>query len=161
MFNKKFLTLFTGYILWWVVASIYNKKKPWDLQKKIKDWKNNWEWEFNILLNDFIETHKNLLDSFKKESIYIDNKNKIEAKTKELLEILDSYKNDWKKLLEELKVKWKDYVSQTLEKLEKLYSEKKEEIEWIKDVAPEKIKDLKDKLFVAYEDIKKKIEIKK
>ena len=70
MFNKKFLSLLAWYVLGWFVASIYSKKNPWDLEKELKKSQKAWEWELTVLINNFIETHENLLDSLKKEPFY-------------------------------------------------------------------------------------------
>lgn len=160
MFNKKFLSLLTWYVLGWLVASIYSKKNSWDLEKELKKTHKSWEWELTVLLNNFIETHKNLLDSIKKEPFYKNNKKIFIAKKAEFLKSAGEYKIEWKELINELKLKGKDYASETYKKLEKLYESKKEELESFKDTAPEKVSVLKNRLLASYEETKEKIKEK-
>lgn len=147
--NKKLLTLAVWYVIWWLVASVYNKKNPWELEKQIKKTKKP-ESKLNVLLDSFIETHKNLLESVKKEPLYKDSK-------KEILKIYDSYKDQAVSLLNELKVNWKAYISKATKKLDDLYQEKKTEIDSLKNIEPEKVKELKDKLLASYEEFKEKM----
>ena len=159
MFNKKFL-LVVWYVLGWFVTSLYNKKKPWELEHELKKSKETWNSELIVLVNNFIDTHKNMIDSLKKEPFYQKNKELINEKKEEFLKIANEYKLEWQKLLEELKLKGKDYVWEACKKLEELYELKKGELETLKDEAPEKIIELKEKLLASYEETKKKIKEK-
>jgi hypothetical protein len=157
MSKKNLFLVAAGYVVWGLISSIYNKKKPWELEKEIKESKEKWEGEFKILFNDFIDTHKNLLENLKQEDFYKNSKVKLWEKKEELFKIVDVYKTQWIELLDELKVKWKDYLIETSDKLEKLYQEKKVEIESLKEVAPEKMTEIKDKLIASFDEIKEKI----
>lgn len=157
MSKKNIFLIATWYILWGLIASIYTKKAPWELEKKIKESKDKWEWEFKILFEDFIDTHKNLFDSLKKEDFYTNGKKNISEKKVQLFEIVEMYKDQWIILLDDLKIKWKDYIIETSDKLEKLYQDKKAEIEFLKESAPEKMTHIKDTLITSFNEIKEKI----
>lgn len=157
MSKKNIFLIAAWYVLWGFVASMYWKKNPWELEKKLKDSKEKGEGEFKVLFENFIDTHKNLFESIQKEDFYMKGKKTLSAKKEQLFQIVDTYKNQWIELLDELKVKWKDYIIETSDKLEKLYQEKKVEIDWIKEVAPEKMIEIKDKLIASFNEIKEKL----
>lgn len=157
MSKKNIFLLAAWYVAWGLIASLYNKKKPEELKQELEDSKTTWEGEFKVLLNNFVDTHQNLINDIK---AHINNEKNIEfykAKKEEILKIVDSYKDQWLKLLEELKVKGKTFVSEASIKLEQLYNDKKLEIEAIKEIAPEKLNEIKEKLRLTYEEIKSKI----
>jgi len=155
MSKKNIFLVAAWYVLWGIVASIYNKKNPKELEEKLK--KSKWEWDFKILFDDFIETHINLFESLKEQDFVKKGQNIIWEKKEQLFEIVDVYKNQGIELLDELKLKWKDYIIETSDKLEKLYQEKKVEIEWLKEVTPEKMIFIRDKLIASFNEIKDKI----
>jgi hypothetical protein len=157
MSKKNIFLLAAGYIAWWLIASLYSKKNPLELKKEMEESKNQWEWEFKVILNNFIETHENLLNELKNQISTDKNKDLYNQKKEELLKIIDSYKVQWMELLEELKIKWKDFISEASVKLEKLYDEKRIEIESLKDIAPWKIQEIKDNLKSTFDELKSKI----
>lgn len=160
MINKKLLLLAGWYILWGLVASKYNKKSPEDLDGDLKTARVEWKKDFDVYLDTFIETHKNLLDNFKTEIFSEKNKNLFNEKKAELLSLVDDYKIKWEELLWELKVKWSDYSVEIKDKLEVLYKTKLVELEKMKDEAPAKIEEIKNKLWDSFESFKKDIENK-
>lgn len=157
MFNKKFFLLAAGYIAGWVVSSLYNKKKPKDLKAELKQGKENGEWEFKVLLNNFVDTHKNLLADIEAEIMSDKNKAIFLEKKAQLLEIADMYKAEGNRLLEELKHNGKTYLVEASEKLETLYKEKRAELEDLKEISPEKALELKGNLLEAFEEIRNKM----
>ncbi len=158
MKKKNIFLIVAWYLLWGLVSSKYSKKKPWELEKELNESKEKGEGEFKVLFEDFIETHKNLFINIKKEEFYKKAEKSLVKKKKELLKIVDSYKDNWVNLLEELKIKWKTYLVETSDKLEKLYQDKKEEIELLKEKAPEKMTEIKEKLVESFKEIKEKIQ---
>jgi len=160
MFNKKFFLLAAGYIAWGLVSSLYNKKKPIDLKQELKEWKEAGEWEFKVLLANFVDTHKNLLSDIEKEILSDKNKALFNEKKAQLLEIADLYKAEGNRLLAEVQIQGKDYIVEASDKLQKLYEDKKWELELVKQVSPEKMTELKDNLLEAYEEIKTKMQEK-
>jgi len=157
MSKKNLFLIAAWYLLWGLISSKYNKKAPEELNKELKESKAKWEGEFKILFEDFIETHKNMFEEIKKEEFYKNAQDTLTEKTKQLLVVVDSYKDQWIELLEELKLQWKDYLVEASDKLEKLYQDKKTEIEWLKETAPEKMTEIKDKLLASFEEIKEQL----
>jgi len=157
MSKKNFFLLAAGYVAWGIIASLYNRKKPEQLKKEISKAKEAWEGSFKVLVDNFLETHSNLLDDLKKEILTPENIAKFESHKEDVLKIIDSYKQRWNELINELKQNWKGYVLVVQKKLEELYNEKLIEIDNLKDLAPEKINELKNKLFLSFEELKKEI----
>lgn len=157
MFNKKFLALVVWYLAWSVVSSVFSNKKWEDIKKELKKAKRKWEDSTKVFLDNFIETHKNLLEYAKKEINSPKNKEFLNTKKAELLKAVDDYRLEWEKLLQELKTNWKDYLEVAKGKMKDLYEEKKWLLDDLKSESPEKIEWLKKKLSKAFEDFKKKI----
>lgn len=160
MSKKNIFLLAAGYLAGGVVAALFNKKSDSDIKKELRASKKSGEGEFSVFVDNFIATHKNLLDTFTKEILSDKNKALLEGKKQDLLSVIESYKNEGSVLLEELKGKWAWFVSQTAENLEKLYEEKKWEISDLKGVAPEKLDELKTKLTQAYGELKAELKKK-
>lgn len=157
MSKKNLFLLAAWYVAGWIIASLYNKKKPDQIKKDIDKAKEKWESTFKVLVDNFVQTHANLIDDVKKELLSEKNLAKYKEHKEEILKIIDSYKEKSNLLLDELKVKWKNHLYVASEKLEKLYNEKVTEIEQLKWLAPEKISDLKESLLSSFEEIKKEI----
>lgn len=157
MSKKNMFLLAAWYIAGWIIASLYWKKNPEDLKKEIEKSKAEGDWEFKVLLNNFIDTQENLFNDVKTIVMSDKNKELFKAKKEELLKIVDSYKVQWIELLEELKVKGKSFISEATVKLEKLYNEKIIEIESLKDIAPEKLQEIKTVLKNTFEEFKTKL----
>ncbi|MFK7779641.1 MAG: hypothetical protein QM490_00625 [Candidatus Gracilibacteria bacterium] len=157
MSKKNIFILAAGYIAGGIISSFYNKKKPAELKKDLEKSRKEGEGDFKVMLNNFIDTHSNLLDDLKSHILTEKNKKIFKNKKEELLGIVDIYKKQGLELTEELKTKGKIFLSEASEKLENLYEEKKEEIKALKDVAPEKANKIKESLKETYEDIKNKV----
>lgn len=157
MSKKNIFLLAAWYIAGWLIASLYSNKKSEELKNDLEQSKKDWEGEFKVLLNNFIETHQNLINDIKTHIDTEKNRELFNTTKEELFKIIDSYKVQWLALLEELKVKWKTYVNEASEKLEKLYDEKRVEIDSLKDIAPEKLIEIKEKLKSTFEEIKNKM----
>jgi len=157
MSKKNIFLLAAWYVAWGIVSALYNKKKPVELKKDLEKSRKSWDGDFKVMLNNFIDTHENLISDLKDYVLTDKNKKIYKEKKDELLLVVDTYKKQWQELAEELKVKWKEFVVEASDTLEKLYEEKKEEIEEIKKVAPEKVKELKEKAKEVVEEVKKEI----
>lgn len=157
MSKKNIFLLAAWYVAGWIIASIYNKKKPEELKKELSKAKEAWEGSFKILLDTFINTQANLIEDLKKEVLSEKNMKLFNEHKDEVLKIIDSYKEKGNLLLKELKENGKDYLVVISEKLEKLYEEKISEIESLKWMAPEKVEELKSKLLSTYDELKKEI----
>lgn len=159
--SKKWLfTLFAWYIAWSVVASVFSKKKWTEVQKQLEKVKGSKEDTFKILLNNFIDTHKNLLDSVKEEVLTEENKALFNEKKDQLVTLIDDYKKEGEKLLSELKNEWWDVVKVGKQKIKALYEEKKDKIDELIWDAPEIADELKSKLVESFEDFKNKLKEK-
>ncbi|MDP2091230.1 MAG: hypothetical protein Q8K30_06570 [Candidatus Gracilibacteria bacterium] len=157
MSKKNIFLLAAGYIAGGLIASLYNTKKSEELKSDIEKSKVEGEGEFKVLLNNFIETHQNLINDIKNHVNTEKNRELFYTKKEELLKIIDSYKIQGLELLEELKVKGKSFILEASEKLEVLYNEKRLEIDSLKDIAPEKLSEIKEKLRITFEEIKNKM----
>lgn len=157
MSKKNIILLAAGYVAGGIVASLFNKKKPTEIKKELKNSKESGEGEFSVFVDNFLETHKNLITTVKKEILTEKNKKFLESKKQDVLDVIESYQAEWESLLRELKGKGKTFLVETSDNLEKLYNEKKSEIEGLSDITPEKISELKDKLKGAYSELKDEI----
>ena len=161
MSKKNLFILAAWYVAGWIVSAFYNKKKPAQLQKDLEKSRNEWEGDFKVMLNNFVDTHSNLLEDLKTHVLTEKNKKVFNDKKDDLLKIVDVYKKQWLELTDELKTKWKVFLTEASEKLENLYEEKKEEIETLKDIAPKKVKKIKENFKevakVAVDEVKKKV----
>ena len=157
MSKKNIFLLAAWYIAGGIIASLYYKKKMEELKKELEKSRSEWEGDFKVMLENFIETHTNLLEDLKAHIMTDKNKALFSEKKNEFLNIVDVYKKQWTELIEELKVKWKDFIVEASDSLEKLYEEKKEEIEALKNVAPEKAQESKNSLKETFEEIKEKV----
>lgn len=161
MSKKNIFLLAAGYVAGWIVASLFSKKKPWELKNELKKSRAEWEGDFKVMLDNFVDTHTNLINELKKQVLTDKNKKLLKEKKEDLLKIVDIYKKEWLKIADELKIKWKEFLVEASDNLEKLYKEKKEEIEQLKEVAPVKAKkiaeDLKESFKEAKDEIKKKV----
>ena len=155
--NKKTLLLAGAYIAGTVITTLFSDKK-W---KKVREEIEQASWDTkkikSIIIDNFIETHKNLLDSLKQKVVNEENKKLLNEKISQAKSLVEEYKLEWEKLLEELKEKWASYADTAKEKLEKLYEEKKETISSLNKQAPEKIKEAKNYLLEKFEEVKQKI----
>lgn len=157
MFNKKFFLLAAWYIAGNVVTSLYNKKKPKDLRKEIEEGKQAGKSEISIIMANFVETHKNVLEDLEQTIMSDKNKAFFLEKKAQLLEIAEGYKIEGLKLLAEVQEKGKSHLVEVSDKLEKLYLEKKDELNELKEISPEKVQELKANLLVTFEELKAKM----
>lgn len=158
MSKKNIFLLAAWYIAWGVISSLYSKKKSEDLKKEL-DKSDTKEGDFKVMFDNFIDTHQNLLEDLKSNVMTEKNKELLNEKKEELLEVIDLYKVKWEELIDELKFKWKDFIVEASDTLEKVYNEKKEEINQLKEVAPAKAKkianDIRDAIDEAKQNSKK------
>ena len=157
MSKKNIFLLAAWYVAGWLIASIYNKKKPEELKKELENSNESWDWKFKIMVDSFVETHSALVDDLKKELMTEKNIKIFNDHKEEVFNILDSYKEKWNILIDELKKEGKTYIITASEKLEELYKEKTSEIEKIQWITPEKIEWFKEKLLASFEELKKEI----
>jgi len=149
----KVLTVITAYTAGSILASSLDPKKKKKI-KKIKE--EGWD-VFGFLINDFVDTHKKLLESAKEEILSPENKEKFEQKKAELLELAGNYKKEAEKVMADLKIKAIEKAKDGLVKVDEMYEQQKEKIGELKEIAPEKAKELKDTLLAQAKEIKDEI----
>lgn len=157
MFWKKFLLAAAAYVAWTVVATVFSEKKGEKVRAELKDAKDNGGDSKKILMWNFIETHKNFLEELKEMIVTDENKEKFNAKLKEVKEVVREYTKEWEKLIAELKEQGWEYAEEAKQKLEDQYLEKKSLLEELKWDAPEKVEKMKEKLLTKFDEMKKKI----
>jgi len=160
MSKKNIFLLAAWYVAGWIVATLFTKKKPGELKKELVKSKSEWEGDFKLIFDDFIDTHKNLIEELKKQVLTDKNKELLKGKKEELLKVVDVYKSEWLKIADELKIKWKEFLVEASDNLEKLYEEKKDEIEQLKEIAPIKAKELANNLKESFDEAKEQIKNK-
>jgi len=160
MSKKNIFLLAAWYVAGWIVATLFSKKKPGELKKELKKSREEWEGDFKVMVDNFIDTHSNLIEELKKQVLTDKNKEVFEERKKDLLKVVDVYKKEWLKIVDELKSKWKEYLVEASDSLEKLYEEKKGEIESLKESAPEKAKELAGELKETFKEMKKEVKEK-
>ncbi len=158
MFGKKFLLAVAAYVIGSVVATNYSEKKGQNIRADLEKAKKKGEDSKKILLGNFLEVHKNLLDGLKEIILTDSNKALFDKKVKKLKKVVKQYSVEWEKLLEELKTKGGDYTKIAKEELEKNYNEKKSQLEELKSEAPEKVEKMKAKLLTKFDEMKEKIQ---
>ncbi|MCD5385220.1 hypothetical protein LRZ95_00970, partial [Candidatus Gracilibacteria bacterium] len=146
MSKKNIFLLAAGYVAGGIVASLFSKKKPGELKNELKKSRAEGEGDFKVMLDNFVDTHTNLINELKKQVLTDKNKKLLKEKKEDLLKIVDIYKKEGLKIADELKIKGKEFLVEASDNLEKLYEEKKEEIEQLKEVAPVKAKKIAEDL---------------
>nr|MDD3719931.1 hypothetical protein [Candidatus Gracilibacteria bacterium] len=159
---KKLLYLIAGYLAGNAVSSMYGSKKGKDIKKDMKKAVEGKHDPKMVLLDNFIETHKNFFTDLKLKLESEEAKNFFEEKKEEVYELIERYKTDSEGLIEELKGKGKEYIKDTTKKLEDFYKEKEEEgKEFLSSIGKEEeIAKFKEKLSQVYTDLKAKIKKK-
>ena len=160
MSKKNIFLLAAWYVAGGIVATLFSKKKPGELKKELKKSREEWEGDFKVMVDNFIDTHSNLIEELKKQVLTDKNKELFEERKKDLLKVVDVYKKDWLKIIDELKLKWKEYLVDASDNLERLYEEKKWEINDLKNVAPERAKELAGELKESFKEMKKEVKEK-
>ena len=154
---KKALLVVGGYLAGGLVATLYGEKKGKKVREDLEEVKWDNEKTKNIVVDSFIDTHKNFLESLKKNVLTEENKEIFNKKVDEAKELVKGYKKDWEKLIEELKEKGSEYADTAKEELEKLYENKKSDLKELQNEAPEKIEKVKNKLISKFDEVKEKI----
>jgi hypothetical protein len=149
----KLFTIAWGYVAGSLLASSLDPKN----KKKIKKIKEEGGEVMQFLLNDFVETHKKLLDSAKQEVLTPENTKLFEEKKKQLMTLVDSYTKQAKDTLIDLKENGIDSAKEWVIKMEEMYEEQKTKIEELKEIAPVKASELKNKLLVSADKLKKEV----
>lgn len=157
---KKLFYLAMWYLAWSAVSSLYSDKKWKELKKDIKKASENGKHDPKmVLLENFIETHKNFFNDLKDIVDTKENRQYLKDKKEEVLDLIDRYKDDSEMMIDQLKWKWKKYISEVSEKLEEFYKEKKKEWEeYLSSIwSKEDVTTFKEKLWLVYEDLKAKL----
>lgn len=159
---KKLLYLVAWYLAWNAVSSMYGNKKGKDIKKDMKKASEKQSDPKMVLLDNFIETHKNFFADLKEKLESEEAKTFFAEKKEEVYELIERYKTDSEWLIEELKGKWKEYIKDATKKLEDFYKEKEEEWkEFLSSIwKEEEIAKFKEKLSQVYFDLKTKIKKK-
>jgi len=156
---KKLFYLAMGYLAWNAVSSLYWTKKWKELKKDMKKASGGKHDPKMVLLENFIETHKNFFTDLKDMVESDESKKFFEDKKDDILWLIERYREDSEWMILELKWKWKKYIQEVSLKLEEFYKEKKREWEeylssaWAK----EELWYFKEKLWQVYEELKAKI----
>jgi len=157
MFGKKFLIAAAAYIGGTVVATIFNSKKGEKVRADLEKAREKGEGTKEILIANFIDTHKNFLENLKSKVLTEENKSYVYKKIDEAKELVKEYKKEGEKMVEELKEKWEEYIDTAKADLEKLYENKKADLVELQKEAPEKIEKTKEKLLAKFDEVKEKI----
>ncbi len=157
MFGKKFLIAAAAYIGGTVVATIFSSKKGEKVRADLEKAKEKWEGTKEILIANFIDTHKNFLEDLKSRVLTEENKDFVYKKIDEAKELVKEYKKEGEKKIEELKEKGEEYIDSAKADLEELYENKKADLEELQKSAPEKIEKTKEKLIAKFDEVKEKI----
>lgn len=155
--NKKLLLLLWGYTAGIVAALLYNKKNPSEITSELQTAQDAWQDKTKVFFDNFIEIHKNLLESLKTNIFTQENKVLFEKKKEEFLQIADDYSKKAEGVFEEYRQKWKNYTQEGIEKLEIFYTDALEKLDDIKDKTPERIEQVKKKLTSYFEEIRSKL----
>jgi len=146
------LLLLWGYVVWNIVNSLYNDTKWKELKKEIKQANKDWYDSKRLIVDNFIETHSNLLKWLKKDILTEENIAYFNDKKDEAIKIVDEYKKKWEEVLSDLKWKGTDFVGSKKDDISDLYDEGKKTFEKAKIKTPKQVKKLKDKLMAKVED---------
>lgn len=157
MFGKKFLIATIAYISWTVVGTIFSSKKGEKVRADLEKAKEEWKGTKDILVANFVDTHKNFLEDLKAKILTDENKEFFNKKVDEAKELVKDYKKQGEKLLDELKEKGEDYIDTAKKDLEELYKNKKADLKELQKDAPEKIEKTKEKLIAKFDEVKEKI----
>ena len=157
MFGKKFLIAAAAYIGGTVVATMFNSKKGEKVREDLEKAKEKGEGTKEILIANFIDTHKNFLEDLKSKILTEENKEFVYKKIDEAKELVKGYKKEGEKMVEELKEKGENYIDIAKKDLEELYEKKKSNLEELQKKAPEKIEKTKEKLIAKFDEVKEKI----
>lgn len=159
---KKLFYLVAWYLAWSTIASVYWNKKWKDIKKEMVKAKEKQEDPIKILLDNFMETHKNFFSDLKEKLESDEAKQFFNEKKEEVYNLIERYRTDSEWLIEEIKGKWKEYIKEASVKLEDFYKEKKNE--WEKFLSSiwkeEEIAKFKEKLSQVYFDLKEKLKKK-
>lgn len=140
---KKLLLLASWYLAWSFISSMFSSKKWKDLKKEIEN--NPW-WCKSVFLDNFVETHKNLLNSLKDELNSEKNQKLLKDKKEKIDAMIRDFKEEGQELLKELKKWWEKSLSGIKTRLEDIYKEKKEKFDSMKSSWTKKIKEIKDNI---------------
>jgi len=157
MFGKKFLIAAAAYIGGTVVATIFSSKKGEKVREDLKKANEKGEGTKEILIANFIDTHKNFLEDLKSKVLTEENKEFVYKKIDEAKELVKEYKKEGEKMIDELKEKGENYVDTAKKDLEELYENKKADLVELQKKAPEKIEKTKEKLIAKFDEVKDKI----
>ncbi len=126
--GQKTLLLVGWYVVWSLITSLYNDKKGKKVREELEEVKWDNKEAQKIIINNFIDTHKNLLESFKKNILTEENKTLLNQK-------FDKAKNEFENFVEDKKEDLKDLQKNTPNKINKIkknivskFSEVKEKI---------------------------------
>jgi len=123
MSNKKGLFIL-WYILWVIVAMFFTKKTWKDLKNELNLLKDFWSDDFDKILNNFIDLHKEIYNTIHNNLLNNSNIEFIELKKEEAQKLLNEYKEKWFEILKEYKDKWSDFLNEWIQELDNFYKSK-------------------------------------
>lgn len=129
--SKKVFMLIAWYIAWSVVTWLYANKKGEEVKKDIKKQQKEWGNPVKYLADYFLWIQKKFFWDVTDNVVTEENKEKIQAKVKDVVDIIDEYKIEAEKTLKKLKKSSKNYIEEAyahLEEFSKLKTEEWEEV---------------------------------
>ncbi len=124
---KKLLMLIAWYIAWSTVTWLYADKKWSEVQKEMKKERLKWWDDKTYFLEYLLNIHKRFFWDVKEKILTPENKEFLETKKEEAMDVIWEYRIEAEKLLEEAKTKWKDYLQIAYKNLEEFSQLKADE----------------------------------
>ncbi len=147
----KIFLLWLGYIAGNLISSAYNKKSGKKYQKELKENDNS----IKFVVDNFLETQRNLFEDIKAEITSEKNREVYEKYKTQILDIFEDYKKKSEVVLKDLKENGEEYLEKAKKSLKDLYLENKDKIWDFTELWEEKVWELKDKLTESFEKSKK------
>ncbi len=119
MANKKLLYLFTWYITWTIIASLYSNKKGDDVRKEIKSGTESSELEGGkVLFSHLVWIHKKLFNDVSHDENVKKTTNFIASHKEGIQDFFDSSKSEIVNIIKEYSSLWENDVQELATKLQ-------------------------------------------
>lgn len=142
--SKKILALLAGYVAGSVVTSLYAEKKWTDVKKDIEKAKKGWEDGVHVFLSYLFNIHKKFFWEVKENVVNPENKQFVQNKAKEVIDLVQEYKIEGQKLIASFEKTWKTYATSVVKALDDFSKMKTDEAELkLKDLWNQAISEFK------------------